>query len=263
MIRKMRSLLPAVLGLFLTFALIASAGGQTVSAAKAYPHIYDGANLLTSSEEAELEAYAVSASEEAKADISVVTVNDLGGKSAMDFADDWYDYNGYGVGEDRSGVLLLVCMGTREYWVSTCGAAGVEFSDSDLEKLEDKFVSELSYGEYYEAFEAFIKGVRNELVPKNYGALRYLLECLAGGVLASLIPVQVMKGKNKSIKRARGAAAYVKPNSMRVTKQGDYFLYRTINRVHIQQQNRDSGGGMGGGHVSSSGTSHGGSGGHF
>ena len=260
--KKMRSLFTAFLGLFLALTLVAAAGGSKVYAARNYNHIFDGANLLTESEEAALETLAVSCSEEANSDISVITVNDMGGKSAMDFTDDWYDENGYGVGEDNSGILLMICMGTREYWISTCGQTAYEFSESDLDSLKSSFEGDLSYGDYAGAFETFIRGARDEIVPPSYG-LKHLLGSLAGGLLASLVPVNVMKGKNRSVHRAHGAASYIKKDSMHLTKKYDRFLYRSINRVHMARENDNNSGGAGGGHISSSGTFHGGSGGHF
>ncbi len=43
--------------------------------------------------------------------------------SVMEAADDFYDYNGYGQGPDRDGLILYVCMDTRDIWISTlrCG----------------------------------------------------------------------------------------------------------------------------------------------
>ena len=260
--KKMRTWFGIFLGLFLTLALVAAGTGTKVLAARNYNHIFDGANLLTESEERELEELAVAASEEAGADISVITVNDMGGKSAMDFTDDWYDENGYGVGEDNSGILLMICMGTREYWISTCGKTAYEFSESDIDRLENRFLSELSNGDYYGAFESYIDGAKSELMPRTYG-LKHLLGSLGGGLLASLVPVNIMKGKNKSIRRASGAASYIKANSMHLTKKYDRFLYRTVNRVHIAREHNNNSGGAGGGHISSSGTFHGGGGGHF
>ena len=42
-----------------------------------------------------------------------------GGKTAEAYADDYYDYNGYGYGENDDGLLLLVSMGEREWAITT------------------------------------------------------------------------------------------------------------------------------------------------
>ncbi|MBR1757240.1 MAG: TPM domain-containing protein [Lachnospiraceae bacterium] len=261
-LKKMKRIYSLLICTFLILGIVICAGGSRVQAARQYDHIYDGANLLTASEKSELEALAVSASEEANADISIVTVLDMGGKSAMDFADDWYDAYGYGVGDDRAGIMLLLCMSTRDYWMTTCGAAYEKFSSSDLDRIGSDMVEYLSYGDYAGGFEVFIKDARNELVPRTYGPLS-ALGCLLGGFVTAGLPVRAMKGKNKSVKRQYGAANYVKKGSMNVSRRADHFMYNTHTTVRIESEHHEGGGGGGGGHVSSSGTFHGGGGGKF
>ena len=43
----------------------------------------------------------------------IVTVDDTRGKKARDFADDFFDYNGFGYGRDRDGILLLIDISDR------------------------------------------------------------------------------------------------------------------------------------------------------
>ena len=60
--------------------------------------VYDYANLLTIEEIDILEASANKLAETYQMDIGIVTINDAEGKSSMAYADDFYDYNGYGYG---------------------------------------------------------------------------------------------------------------------------------------------------------------------
>ena len=83
--------------------------------------VVDDANLLSSEEEQQLREDLASFKEQYNMDAVIVTSNDLGGKSQMDYADDYFDYNGYGVGEDKSGLLLLIDMDDRKVWISTSG----------------------------------------------------------------------------------------------------------------------------------------------
>ena len=55
------------------------------------------------------------------ADTAIVTVPTLDGKSAEAYADDFYDYNGYGIGPDDSGILLLISREPRNYHMTTMG----------------------------------------------------------------------------------------------------------------------------------------------
>ena len=60
------------------------------------PRLVDDADLLTDSEEQELNTELDEISEKQQCDVVVVTKNSLDGKSAQDYADDFFDYNGYG-----------------------------------------------------------------------------------------------------------------------------------------------------------------------
>ena len=119
------------------------------------PRVVDDANLLTDSEEKQLLSKLDEISQRQKVDVVVVTVDSLGGKSAMAYADDFYDYNGYGFGTSHDGVLLLVAMGTRDYWISTTGYGIKAFTDKGIDYISDKFVSYLSDAEYAKAFDTY------------------------------------------------------------------------------------------------------------
>ncbi|MBO7376720.1 MAG: TPM domain-containing protein, partial [Clostridia bacterium] len=106
---KKRSLficLVALAAALLTAAL-ASVSAFASSGTDKYGYVVDGADILTSAEEAELSAYLKEKSEKAGCDIIVVTTDDLGGKSMMEYADDFYDYNGY----SDDGVISLSIFG--------------------------------------------------------------------------------------------------------------------------------------------------------
>ena len=68
----------------------------------------DNADLLTADEETSLLARLEAFTEKHEMEIAVVTVSDLEGKTVEEYGDDFYDYNGYGYGEDDDGLLLLI-----------------------------------------------------------------------------------------------------------------------------------------------------------
>ncbi|MBP3925913.1 MAG: TPM domain-containing protein, partial [Clostridium sp.] len=110
-------------------------------AADSQPRILDKADLLTAEEEAVLEEASYQFCVENSLDAVILTVNDLGGKSISTFAEDWYDQNGYGVGTDSSGLILVVSMAERELYISTCGEAINRLNDREL----DSVIGEISY----------------------------------------------------------------------------------------------------------------------
>ena len=145
--------------LLLTFCLLlfcaASVCAENGLTVRQTPLLVDDADLLTDSEEAALNTILVAKSAAVAADIAVVTVNDTEGKSVQDFAQDFYDENGYGQGDANDGVLLLVSMAERDYWITTTGFCIEAITDYGREKIENDILSDLSVGNYAEAFRIF------------------------------------------------------------------------------------------------------------
>ena len=246
----------AIFSLILFTLLTASA--EEIPTERQLPRLVDNAGLLSDSEQDALLAKLDSLSESLKCDIAVVTVNSLGGKSAQAYADDFFDYNGYGYGKNDDGVLLLISMEYRDWAISTYGTAHGRLSSSDLGSIEDKMLPYLSAGDYYMAFDSFAESCCDFISPQ-WGKM--IVISLVIGAVIGLIAVTAMKGKLKSVTRRNEASDYVRAGSLSITNSSDIFLYRTMSRVARPKDENRSGGG--GSHVSSSGRSHGGRSGKF
>ncbi len=192
--------------------------------------------------------------------VAIVTTNSLDGKSAEDYADDFFDYN---VG-DNHGVLFLVAMNNRAWHVSTKGNAIDVFTYTRLDTIEESIVPLLSEGSYYIAFSDFISFSRDcfnmpqplEQEKSKVTPARILVP-VGFGLIVGLITVCVMTSQLKSVKSRADAGDYVKSGSFNLTQSYDRFLWRRVNRV--RRQNNSSTGT----HRSSSGSRHGGRGGRF
>lgn len=117
-------------------------------------------------------------------DVVIVTVPTLGSKTAEEYADDYFDYNGYGYGAtpnangttvDGDGILLLISTEERDYWISTSGYGITAFTDYGIQTyLEDRFLPYLSNDDYNGGFNAFADGCEyllknaREGVPYDY-----------------------------------------------------------------------------------------------
>lgn len=119
------------------------------------PRLVDDAGLLSNSERNKLLEQLDKTSEEYNCDVAIVTVNSLEGKTATKYADDFYDYNGYGMGSGDDGILFLISMGERDWAITTYGYAITVFTDAEQEYITDQIMPDLSNGNYKEAFSDF------------------------------------------------------------------------------------------------------------
>lgn len=232
----------------------------------------DNAGLLSASENSRLLSKLDEISQRQNFDIVIVTVDSLGGKSAMEYADDYYDYNGY----LQDGVLLLVSMEARDWWVSTAGFGITAITDAGLEYMSDKFLPYLSDGEYFKAFDKFAALCddfvtkaktgsaydKGNLPKEPFPVFMFIFISLAAGFIVAFAAVSVMKGKLKSVRRQHAANSYIKAGSVNITDSRDMFLYSKLDRRLKPQTSSGSGGGSFT-HTSSSGRTHGGGGGKF
>lgn len=250
--KKIRGLMLALLLLLGCFS--------TVAYAENSDRVVDNADLLTDAEEASLEEQYTQIAEKYQYDIAVVTTNTLNGKSAQDYADDYYYDNGYGYGESRDGLMLLVSMEDRDWHITTRGKGEENFSSRDIDDISEAFLSDLSAGNYYDAFRIF--GEESGAVitaveePMSVG-LRALIAAGAGLVIA-LIVFAVLMSQLKSVRVKREAQDYVREGSFHLTRSNDLFLYRTVDRRKIERDDDDHGS-----HSTSDGGSAGGGGGKF
>ena len=180
--------------------------------------------------------------------------------SEMEFADDFYDYNNYGFGEDRDGVLLLVNMENNKFWISTTGYGIKAINDETREEIQKKFTPYLKNGDYYKAFEKFAEECGSAV---SHARFKNLLIHIGATLFIAIVVASIvcgsMKAKLKSVRSQAAAGNYVVTDSMHLTNQSEMFLYSIVNRV---AKPKDNGGGSST-HTSSSGTSHGGGGGSF
>lgn len=232
--------------------------------------LVDMAGVIEDDKESQLKNKLDSMSEEWNCDVVIVIVESLQGKSVTAYADDYYDYNGYGMGAGDNGILLLVSRGDREWAISTYGKGIDVFTDKEQEYIMNQVQPELKNNDYYRASSTFADLCDESLelydrTGKGHDTRNFLKGfwycCLFSGVVA-LICVMAMKGKLKTVAFQKGAREYVKNGSMHVTAQRELFLYKNVTKT-VKQSSSSSSSGRSSTHRSSSGRSHGGSHGKF
>lgn len=240
-----------------------------------YDRLIDEAGLLSESEQRALLDRLDSISEYHHVDVTVITVTDMGDYSAsQDFADDLFEYCGYGFNESRDGILLMIATADRDYAYATHGYAITAFTDAGLEYIDNEVRPYLSDEDYASAFnkyadlcDEFLTQARTDR-PYDYDTLPHpalsplwiLLSIGTGLFLASLV-VGGMKSKLKTVRSQAAADNYVRDGSMDVTVSRDLFLYRSVART-AKPKDTDSHSGSTT-HTSSSGSTFGGRSGKY
>ena len=187
-------------------------------------------------------------------DIVILTVPNLMNTPIDAFADDFYDNNGYG----EDGLLFLLDIDSRQWYISTSGRASDMLSDGELEKIGEKVVPYFSKGQYYEGFDHFLDILPGYLDIDKEGGINLLLSLFAGAGIAG-IALLVMRSTMNSKNPQRSAAAYTVENSYHLRQHLDLFLYSNVSkRAKPKNDSSDSST-----HRSSSGRTHGGRGGSF
>ena len=269
---KRWNLLPVILLLVCLFS---------VSAWAAPSRVGDQAGLFTEEESSRLRSKIDSLSAELKFDIVVVTSDDLGGKSYVDYADDYYDWNGFGYGSGHDGALLLISTDPEDRicYISTCGYGIEAMTDAGINFMLDRIVDEhFHQDDYYGAADTFVDLCGSFVTqaktgspydvgnlprePMSAGKLsRWLVVALLVGCVVGAVYVFGLQSTMKSVHGQQGAGSYLVKGSMQIREARDFFLYRTVSRTRIERSEPRGGGGGGSTvHTSSSGTSHGGGG---
>ncbi|QEK20535.1 TPM domain-containing protein [Peptacetobacter hiranonis] len=244
----------------------------------------DSAKVLTTEELESLKSKLAQISDENNIDVGVVTVDYLDGKSAQEFANDLFEQNKFGKGENRDGILLLVATEDREWAMSTHGSAKEAFNEEGLDFLSGEFLPYLAEDDYYSAFENFANNARElgamYVLGDPYGEEEYIDDenypvdeniveeekginnevwiplSIVMGCAISLVIMMMYKSQLKSVKSESRADDYLM--DMKLVKSQDIFLYRTVTRTMRPKNENNSSdfssGGGGGDYGGSSGS---------
>ena len=214
--------------------------------------VYDGAGLFTQTQTNRLEAKAEEILDDHNFNVVIVTTDSLDGKSPKKYADDFYDYTANLKGTD--GILFLVSMEDRDWYISTSGNGKKAISNARIDDIADDCVPYLSSGDYGRAFWEFLEltnmyvfrwknGITNDTPIMTYIAIALVI-----AAVAALITVLILKAQLTSVKYQHGAGRYLKADSVNITGRRERFLYRNVIVTDRPKSNGSSfsGGGHGG-----------------
>lgn len=238
--------------------------------------IYDFAELLTDSEEEKIYQQAQDYIDKTDFDLAIVTVSDYtkecNGNCSRTYADDFYDYNTFGMDSDHSGVLFLVDMQYREIYMSTTGKAMDMYNDYRVDAILDAIYQEFSNQDYYQGITKFMTILENydtiglaNSKDSHYSIMsdgsiqRNIPWLLILGVplLITVIVMAILISKNKLVRVATSSREYLDKSSLDIKVVGDRLVHTHTSKTPIYHSD---GGGGGSSHSGSSGVSHGGGG---
>ena len=274
-----KKLIPLLLALLLPVIALADA------------QVIDDAKLFTADEVMQMNVIIERIEQGHQVDMVVLSTHDVPTDYSdsmwriRDYADDYYERGGYGMGEDFSGMLILLDMNNRAMWLSTGGVMIDYITDAREESILDRsypylrsddygeaMIAALERVEYYmdkgraegsfrydEATGKRLSGVYNTLTPGEI-ALAGI-----GGVAAALIMCLTIGGSyslsGSTYSYDRGSNA-----KLDLTQDEEVFVRQYVTRRPRNTGTNGSSGGRSGGsgvHRSSGGRSHGGGGRRF
>ena len=247
--------------------------------------LVDQAELLSEADETALRQKLDSISENLQFDVMIVTAAHIGSRTPMEFADDYFDYNGFGYGETFDGCVFLVSMAERDWWISTCGFGETALTDGYfMEYIRySKVITKLSNGDYSAAFNAFADVV-NDFVTEaktnepyspthRYHEWKYKVAgvavSLSLGLLSGWLVMKKKRDGYVGVIQKKGEAAAYLVGPVQLVDSKDTFLRSNVTRTRRVTQSSGSSSASrssyssSGSHTSSSGRSHGGGGGKF
>ena len=238
--------------------------------------VFDHANLFSQEEIIKLEEEANILSNTYNMDIVIVTTNDANGKTSREYADDYFDYNGFGLGDSLDGILFLIDMDNGEACISTSGDGIKYLTDNRIENIKDRVLnSGIGDGDYYNASKEFSNGTKKYLesgIPLDQysekeveveNTLTFLetIISLIVGIIVSAIFFFSTKSRYR-MKNPVKDLNFRENSIVNLTAEKD-ILVDTIITHRIIPKSKDNDSGKSSTHTSSSGNTHGGGGGKF
>ena len=284
---------------FLVMGSMAVWADQT-GALSGQPRVFDQAGLFSETEIIQLEEKIAQCRKSTKMDVVIVSAYADGERSAEEYADDYYDYGGFGVGKKASGVLLLYYMDGPgqpggECYISTTGTMINMLTDERIESILDDVYGDLGNRDFAGAAEHFLEDVKayvkegvesgqytydrdtGEIV--RYHSIRLYEVAIAmviAGILAGSVCLDIKKRyamKQSSREVSNSLQAYRADCAFHFSVAGDKMVNKYVRSVPIPRNTSSGSGGRGHSgsssagrstiHTSSSGSSHGGGGRRF
>ncbi len=226
------------------------------------PRVIDNADVLANMDEMTLNSNIGYIKIMSQFDVVVMTVVSTDGKTIEQYAKDYYVNNGYGIGENKDGIIFIANTQTRELAVSAHGYGAIAFTNAGQKYLLEQIMPYFSEEKYPEAFEEFLDQCELFLKQANTGepydtgnlpndtkdpskekgsvGIFGIVVSIITGAFLSFVIMVLMGYRMKSVFRKYEAADYIRPGSLVITERYDNFLDSKIDKTAKPKNNKSS-----------------------
>ena len=233
--KKISSILTICFALCLALAI--SAFGAQAEAAGA---VYDNAKLLNQAEKERLTQKIQQIEQKYGVRIGVVTQPTLQGRPVGQVANALLD-SGYR-GAQNGGIVLLLSMQERDWYVATDNAMRARITDKEgVKYIQEEMVPKLKDGKYGDAFEKYVDAVETMVAyyakegkPYDPSAGFHPLAAIAAlvlGLLGGYGVRETLISSMSNVTPAARASEYLTDGSFDLTDSDDRFLFMNVTRT--------------------------------
>ncbi|MCU9615335.1 TPM domain-containing protein [Caldibacillus lycopersici] len=216
-------------------------------------HVYDYANLLTSTEVKQLENLAAELGAERETDFIILTTDNTDGKDVVQYMEDFYDDMAPGYDKPHGNTAILtVDMEHRDVYLAGFYKAKEYLDDSRLESIREKITPDLTEGNYYDAFASFMElshdymGYPPGVNPNNIFFQWWFQIGVSLIIAAGVVGMMLYNSGGKVTVNER---TYLNSKASKINQQRDQYIRKTVTKHKRPSSNNGGGGGVtGGGH---------------
>lgn len=154
--------------------------------------VFDQVGLLLPNQVLSLESDAATLSKRLRMDLVIVTVDDTEGKASQTYANEFFQSNGFGQGDSKSGVLFLIDIANRQVTLSTSGRAARLLENEGVQSILDSATPLMETQDYHGAAKGFLEAMREYVRPET----KYVLD------LAGMLTSEQLTTLNKEAREA-------------------------------------------------------------
>lgn len=249
--------------------IVSFLGGLLLMLALAVPgfaqeqYIFDGADMLTDDQESELQDQASQIAEDWDCGVYFISLEDFhdtGEEDAYEAAKELFLSRNLGLGEDQSGVLLMMSLSNRKMALIAHGYGNAAITDRINEDIRSTIKVSFKNDDWYEGVRDYvaeagtaIENARNRGVtekdvvvyttaPLGYRLLGCVI-CFLIALAAAYGVTGVLKGQLKSVAKKAEAVGYESTGALKLQVREDRYTHTSTERVYSPEKTESSDGG--------------------